>query len=461
MRVTTMAAAAALVLAGPTLAQTAGSTSTSPKTETGATDKPTVADAADGTPQRYAVHVQATLVGQGNTRFRAPYQGDNSLDGSGDLRETFDLTGYFGVSPWHGLELWANPEFDQGFGLRNTVGAAGFPSAEAYKVGKKVPYLRLQRLFFRQTIDLGGDGAAVKPDLNVLGGPHTANRLTVTIGKFSVGDVFDQNKYAHDSRGDFLNWTAVDLGTFDYAADAWGYTYGGAAELAVGRWTGRVGLFDLSTVPNSVTLETGFRQYQIVGEVERRTNLHGHPGAVRLTGWLMRGRFARLDDAIAYGSANGVAPDPAPVRRFRNRTGIGVDAEQEVSATVGVFLRAGLGDGRTEAVEFTDIDRSIAGGVSVTGKGWSRGDDRVALALIVNDISDVRRRYLAAGGLGILVGDGRLPHPGAEFIAEAYYTLAVVKGIGLTADAQLIVNPAYNRDRGPVPVLGLRAHAQF
>ncbi len=460
MRAVKVAAGILTFFAAAATAQTAGSNATPPETDLNATVKPGVADATDA-PQPYAFHVQATMVGQGNARFRAPYEGANSLDGSGDLRETFDLTGYLGVSPFRGMEVWINPEINQGFGLRNTLGAAGFPSAEAYKVGKKAPYFRLQRLFLRQTIDLGGDSAAIKPDLNVLGATHTADRLTVTIGKFSVGDIFDQNKYAHDPRNDFLNWTAVDLGTFDYAADAWGYTYGGALELAVGPWTGRLGLFDLSTVPNSVTLETGFRQYQVVGEVERRVAIHGHPGAIRLTGWLSHGNFARLDDAIAFAAAHGGSPDPTPVRRFRDRSGIGIDAEQELSDSVGIFLRAGIGDGSSEVVEFTDIDRTVSGCVSVIGASWGRKDDRAALAVIVNDISLERRRYLGVSGLGILVGDGRLPHPGSEFIAEAYYDLAVVRGISLTADGQLIVNPAYNRDRGPVPVFGVRAHAQF
>lgn len=450
---------AVLVVPTNVLAQASGSGTTAPTTQESATDKPKVD--TDGNPQPYAVHAQATIVGQGNTSFRAPYAGDNSLKGTGELRETFDATLYLGASPWHGMELWLGPEIDQGFGLRNTLGAAGFPSAEAYKVGRKHAYARLHRAFFRQTIDLGGDAAMVKPDLTVLGAMHTADRLTITIGKFSVADIFDQNKYAHDPRGDFLNWTAVDLGTFDYAADAWGYTYGGAVELAVGHWTGRFGLFDLSTVPNSVTLETGFRQYQGVAELERRVMLGGHPGAIRLTGWLSHGEFGRLDDAVAYGVAHGVAPDPAAVRRFRNRTGIGVDAEQELSDTVGVFLRAGLGDGRTEADEFTDVDRSVSGGVAIGGGQWGRQTDRLGVALIANDISAARRRYLAAGGLGILVGDGALPHPGPELIGETWYAVGVVTGVTLTADAQLIVNPAYNRDRGPVPVLAVRAHAQF
>jgi high affinity Mn2+ porin len=458
---TTMAAMIATLVFAPAaaLAQTAGSTA-SPQTNGGAADKPTNS-APDAAPERFAVHVQSTVVGQYNTRFRAPYAGPNSLSGGGQFRETFDLTGYVGVSPWRGAEVWANGEIDQGFGLRNTLGAVGFPSAEAYKVGKGTPYFRLQRGFVRQTIDLGGDAAATAPDINVLGATHTADRLTITIGKFSVADVFDQNKYAHDPRGDFLNWTAVDLGTFDYAADAWGYTYGGTAELAVGTWTGRAGLFNLSKIPNSVDLETHFRQYQVIGEVERRISIGGHPGAIRLTGWLMHGNFGRLDDALAYAAAHGTAPDPVPVRRFRDRTGIGIDAEQELSDTVGAFFRAGIGDGRTEVVEFTDTDRSVSGGVSIKGRGWGREHDRVGVALIANAILGERRRYLAAGGLGILIGDGKLLHAGLELIGETYYDFAVVGPLHFTADGQLIVNPAYNRDRGPVPVVALRAHAQF
>ncbi|MBV8972268.1 MAG: carbohydrate porin [Sphingomonadaceae bacterium] len=410
---------------------------------------------------RFALHAQATFVAQGNTPFRAPYDGPNSLNGDGQFRETADITLYGGVRLWKGFEAWANGEADQGFGLRNTLGAAGFPSAEAYKVGKGTPYIRLQRLFFRQTIDLGGDADPAQRDLNQLAVPRTANRLTLTVGKFSVGDIFDTNTYAHDPRNDFLNWTTIDLGTFDYAADAWGYTYGGAAELTLGKWTGRAGLFNLSQVPNSADLETHFRQYQVDLEVERRISFRGHPGAIRVTGWFSHGNFARLDDAVAYGRANGTPPQLAPVRRFRDRKGIGVDAEQEVADNIGVFFRAGVGDGDSEVVEFTDADSSVSGGARIKGKAWGRGGDEAGIALIANDISAARKRFLDAGGLGLLIGDGRLPHLGPELIGEAYYDVTVVGPLHLTADAQLIVNPAYNRDRGPVPVFGIRAHVQY
>lgn len=411
--------------------------------------------------ERFALHGQATIVGQGNFRFRAPYGGTNSLDGTGEVRETADLTFYAGFRPWQGAELWINPEIDQGFGLRNTLGAAGFPSAEAYKVGKKIPYLRLPRLFIRQTISLGGDQEAVAADLTQLAGARATNRIVLTVGKFGVTDIFDNNKYAHDPRHDFLNWSVVDAGSMDYAADAWGYTYGGAIELYQGRYALRVGLFDLSVVPNSVDLETGFRQFQGVVEIEERHSIHGRPGAVRLTGFVSRGNMALLDDAVAYARTHGTLVDPVPVRRFNTSLGVSLNAEQEISDTVGVFARAGFGNGRFESFEFTDIDRTISAGVAVKGTGFGRAEDTIGVASVVNGATAARRRFLDAGGLGILVGDGKLPHSREEFIAEAYYDCAVYKAFHLTLDGQIIGDPGYNRDRGPVPLLAVRAHAQF
>ncbi len=422
---------------------------------------PVAARAQDAAPlpaeQRIAIHGQATFVGQATPGFRDPYDGPNSLTPD-QAKETVDVTAYVGASPWHGAELWANPEVDQGFGLSNTLGAAGFPSAEAYKVGKSAPYLRLQRLFFRQTVDLGGDREAVASAANQLGGSRTTNRIVLTVGKFGVGDVFDTNTYAHDPRADFLNWSAVDVGSFDYAADAWGYSYGVAAEWYRGAWTWRLGAFDLSKVPNGETLETGFGQYQIDAEVEHRHTLNGRPGAVRLTLWRNRGRFSSFADALALAAATGEAPDPSLTRRPRTRVGASLNAEQAMSDTLGLFARAGFADGSIEPYDFTDIDRTVQAGGVLAGKSWGRPGDRIGLAAIFNGISAEHRRYLAAGGLGVLVGDGQLPHPGAEAIGEGWYAVGLGAHATVTLDYQFIVDPGYNRDRGPVSVFALRAH---
>ena len=421
---------------------------------------PARADDAPAGNQTASIHGQLTFVAQGTPGFASPYSGTNSLTPH-QLKETFDATLYLGARPWAGAELWVNPEIDQGFGLSNTLGAAGFPSAEAYKVGKERPYFRLQRAFLRQTIDLGGDSENVPATLNQLRQVRTSNRLVLTVGKFGVGDVFDTNLHAHDPRGDFLNWSLVDAGTFDYAADAWGYSTGVAAEWYQGPWALRLGAFNLSRIPNGETLETGFGQYQLDAEIEHRHRIAGRAGAVRLTVFRNRGNFGRFDDALALARLTSLPPDTALVRARRTRMGASLNVEQEVTDTIGLFARAGFADGAIEPYDFTDIDRTVQAGVSIAGRAWGRDGDTLGVAGVLNGISKAHQSYLNAGGIGVLVGDGRLPHPGAEAIVEAYYDWRPVSPIAISLDYQLVDHPGYNRDRGPAHIFAVRLHGQF
>jgi high affinity Mn2+ porin len=408
----------------------------------------------------FAFHAQSTFVEQYDPPFRSPYTGSNSLIPNLG-RETWDATAYLGVRLWSGAELWVDPEIDQGFGLSGTFGVAGFPSGEAYKVGESAPYARMPRAFIRQTIDLGGDSTKVDAAANQFSDTQTANRLVLTIGKFSVTDIFDTNKYAHDPRGDFLNWTIADTGTFDYAADAWAYTYGTAVEWYQGQWTVRGGVFDLSTAPNSPALDTSFTQFQWVGEIERRYELWGQPGKLAVTGFLTRGRMGSFEDAIQLAALTGGPADITAVRRYQSRGGVSLNLEQQITEQLGLFARAGWADGNIEPYEFTDVDRTVAAGVSLNGKQWGRPDDTVGVAGVVNGITKVHQEFLNAGGLGILIGDGMLPHPGPEQIIETYYNYAMSSSTHVTFDYQFIENPGYNTDRGPVSVLGGRFHWQF
>ena len=417
---------------------------------------------ADKTPENWALYGQSTGVLQYHPGFHSPYQGANSLNPGQRGDETVDATLYGGVRLWQGAEFWANPEVDQGFGLSDTLGVAGFPSGEAYKVGAYAPYVRLQRAFFRQTIDLDGETESIDPDLNQLGGMQTADRLVVTLGKFSVVDIFDTNKYAHDQRNDFLNWSVIDLGSFDYAADAWGYTYGGAAEWYQDWWTIRAGLFDLSKVPNSKVLDPDFmRQYQTVLELEERHQLFAQPGKLKLLGFLSQGRMGAYDAAVEDAETADEMPNTALVRQPHTKVGGGMNGEQQLTPDLGAFLRAGYTQGQYEAYEFTDINKTISLGLSLAGNSWDRGDDTVGLAVVGNDASHAAKLYFGAGGDGILVGDGQLPHSGLEQIIETYYSFAANSLAKLTLDYQFIENPGYNRDRGPVSVIGVRAHVQF
>jgi len=412
--------------------------------------------------ERFAVHGQLTFLEQLTSAFHSPYSGPNSLSPRHGA-ETIDATLFLGARLWSGAEAWVNPEIDQGFGLDDTVGVAGFPSGTAYKVGRSHPYWRLQRLFVRQTVDLDEEQEPVEAIANQLGGSHSANRWVFTIGKISIPDIFDANQYAHDPRNDFFNWAAIDAGTFDYAADSWGFTVGAAAEWYQGAWTLRAGVFDLSDVPNSETLDHGFHEFQWVGELEKRHELVGKPGKLLVTLFDTRGRMALLDQAVSTAQASGETVKAAlvDVRHYRSRAGVSLTLEQQLSADLGMFARVGRAGGNVETYEFSDIDRTASVGLSMQGKRWGRSDDTVGLAAIDNGISATRERYLDAGGLGILVGDGRLPRPGAEQIVETYYRWAAVQWAQLTLDYQYVINPAYNTERGPVSIVALRVHAQF
>ena len=347
-----------------------------------------------------------------------------------------------------------------GYAIRRVTGLAGFPSGEAYKVGQSTPYFRLQRAFQaddrsrRQRQHRGR-----RPNQFAL--QQSADRLIVTFGKLSVGDIFDVHRYAHDPRADFLNWSVIDAGTFDYAADAWGYSVGGAAEWYAGPWAWRAGVFDPSDVPSSARLEPAFHEYQVDLEAERRHELFGQPGKLTLTVFESRGRMALLQETIAYAELTGLPPDPAPVRRYRKRDGLSLNLGQQLTTDVGMFARLGDASGNVETYEFTDIDCTAAIGVSVSGGPWHRPADTVGAATVVNALSADRRTYLAAGGLGILIGDGRLPHAGHEDILQTYYELAAASAVHLTLDYQWARNPAYNRDRGPVSIFALRVHAEL
>ncbi len=408
------------------------------------------------------MHGQITYTVQADDGFHAPYAGPNSLTPASN-EETVDATLFLGARLWRGAEIWIQPEIDQGFGLDDTLGLAGFPSGEAYKVGADHPYIRWPRAFVRQVLDEGSETEPVPAVANQLGGSRGLDRWVITLGKFAVTDIFDTNQYAHDPRIDFLNWSALDGGAFDYAADAWGYTVGAAVERYTGPWTLRTAIFDLSNVPNSIHLDPGMHEFQIDVEIEKRYTLFGQAGRVLVTGFDTRGRMALLDATIALAQTTGININTALIdaRQYRSRLGGVLGVEQPLTGAASLFARVSKAAGNVETYEFADIDRSIAIGTSVRGLPWHRPDDTVGVVGIDNGISAEREQYLNLGGLGLLVGDGKLPRPGAEQILETYYRCGVLPWAHVSLDYQWVKNPAYNRDRGPVSIFAVRVHAQF
>jgi high affinity Mn2+ porin len=423
-----------------------------------------------------SLHTQLTYLSMWHDSIKNKSQnqiqpGANNLDPASELKSTFDATLLVGFRLAEHTAFFVNPEIDQGFGLSNTVGLAGFPSGSAYKVGQKEPYGRIPRAFLRQTFNLGGEKELIEEGPNQFANEVTHNNLTLTVGKFSVVDIFDTNRYSHDPRADFMNWSVLDSGAFDYAADSWGFTYGLAAEWRQENWTLRTGLFDLSSIPNSEKLDSSFKQYEWVNEIERRYFVGQREGSLKLLAYVNRGFMGSYIDAVSLAvnsrtSANCptlASSSPAStscVRQFASQGGIALNLEQELSRSTGFFARLSANQGKKETYDFTEINQSLAAGLVFQGSSWGRGGDTVGTAGVVNALTADARKYFSAGGVGILIGDGWQNY-GQEMISETYYNARLSNHITSSLDFQYVVNPAYNRDRGPVSILGIRLHLEF
>jgi len=408
--------------------------------------------------QTWNFHVQNTDIVQYHPAFPASYSGPNSLDSGSEVAETVSLDLYAGVRLWRGAEARVDVLMWQGFGLSKTLGIEGFPSGEAYRLGTQVPNVVCARLFIRQTFGLGGADEPVEDDQLQLAGRQDASRLTLTLGKMSAKDIFDNNAYANDPRTQFMNWGLVANEAWDYPADSLGYMTGFAAELYLPPWVARYGFFQMPDVANGVGLDQNYlKAWGMVTEFERRYTVNRHPGAVRLLGYLnsahMGSYQAALDSPIR-------PADIEATRAYRYKYGFGLNLEQEIVKNVGAFARLGWSDGQNEAWVFADVDRTASLGLSIKGEFWGRTNDTVGLGGAINGLSPVHRDFFAAGGTGILAGDGALTY-GLEKIVEVYYDFQVWKTVHATLDYQFIANPAYNEDRGPVSVLGARLHWSF
>src|ERR1700681_3762165 len=407
------------------------------------------------------VHAQTTLLAQGYPAFRSPYAGTNRRPGGGQAQQTWTTTAFLGARLWQGGEFYFDPELAQGFGFNGALGLAGFPNGEAQKAGAAFPKFRPQRYYLRQTFGLGGEQEDVADAANQLPGKRDIDRITVIVGRFAVGDFFDGNSYAKDPRADFMNWAMWSSAAYDFPADLPGYTRGAIVELNRRDWAVRAGLCEVPSAPNSDVLT--FKTGGAVVEFEERHTIFGQPGKLRLGIFANRGNTGNYREALVIEGA-----DPAldinnvmtSIRRDNLKYGFYANAEQQIAKDVGLFARASWNDGQNQILSFTDIDRSLSGGLSIKGSYWGRPNDTIGLGGAINGLSSAHRDFLAAGGLGLLIGDGRLNYR-PEQILETYYALAIDKNFTFTADYQLIANRAYNADRGPVSIFSGRLHGEF
>ena len=433
---------------------------------------------------RWNFHVQNTIMAQGDPAFPARYSSPNSLDANGEIQKTITLDLYGGLRLWKGAEMHADFLMWQGFGLSQTFGIETFPNGDAYKAGTTTPNFSFTHLFIRQTIGLGGKKAFVPDDALMLAGNQYISRLTLTIGRMSPLDFCDNNTYAKDPHTQFFSWAAMGNLAWDYGEDPLGYTTGVVADLNQPKWSLRYGFFQMPSKKNGFSADDQylifpnhggangpfFRSWAMMTEYERRYEIKSHPGAIRFMSWLDEADFASYKAATALLLANPPNLDadgqgagisiPQAAHAYRIKYGFGLNWEQEIRNSIGVFSRIGWNNGQCESWTFTDVNWTASLGMAISGKKWHRSDDNMGVLYIISGASKANQDFLKAGGTDILDGDGNLDYS-PERAFETYYDLHIWKTIHATADYQFVVNPAFNQARGPVSIFGARLHWEF
>lgn len=423
--------------------------------------------AADGpaaeAPERFNARFQATYVWQHKPQFRAAYSGAKSLRTDTESSYSFTTGAAFGLRVTPDTEIYLNPEAAQGRALSDLTGLAGFTNGEIARTAG--PHLKwyLARGFVRHHINFGGARAAVESDANQLGGSVDRRRLTITAGVLSLLDLFDDNAYSHDTRTQFMNWSMFAHGSYDFAADARGYTHGIALEYFHDDWALRYARMAQPRDPNGAELVKSIgriRGEQI--ELEHAHQWRNRAGRVHVLYFRNVANMARYDDALALAEQTGAAPSLDAARfGLQTKQGWGLSVEQAIGDGVGLWARLNRADGQTETYAFTTIDASISAGLLIEGAYWGREADRVGLAFSRNELSSVHRRYLATGGVDFFIGDGKIKYR-PEAIMETFYAWRIQEpGAWFSIDYQYIRNPAYNADRGPAHFVAGRIHLEF
>jgi high affinity Mn2+ porin len=464
-------------------------------------------------PDRFAFHAQTTWTEQGYPSFSQKAPGGLIVPGGyfpvsaggpapaggvlppyvgfpngGWGREIGEATLYVGYKPWSGAEIWITPEIDQGIGLNGTIGTSAYVNAEAFKIGSSEPYAKVQRLIFRQTIDLGGAPVEIPSDLFQFAQTTTTDHLVLSAGRLTPLDYFSRNSYTGNTKTQFMNWAFLYPLTFDWGGDAWGYGWGAVAEYYKGDYTFRLAWFDTEksaisgAYPNLIYGDDPtFKQFDIIAGVERQHKLWGQPGKVEAVfnstvflGGTYSDALAATTNPLSAGYAcensflfnpGGALVPPPPqtacVRKWAYKPDFHINAEQAITSDIGVFSRIGWHPGYIEALAITDSNWFASAGVSIKGTSWGLPADTIGIAYAYNQISKAEQNYLSLGGFGSFIGDGAPVNFAPEQVLEAYYNHQLTSSINVTLDYQLLANPASNADRGPINIFAARAHWQF
>ncbi|MBV9304091.1 MAG: carbohydrate porin [Acidobacteriaceae bacterium] len=412
--------------------------------------------------ENWNLFYQATSIGEYHGTFHSPYQGPLSLVDVPERDVSLTTTLFFGARLSKNTQFYFDPEIAGGRGFSGVNGIADATNGELPRVASATPKPYIARLYVFHDFGFGDAMQHFDSDENQLAGDRPMTRYTIYVGRFSLTDFFDNNRYTHDPRTQFTGWSLMYNGAWDYPADTRGYTWGWVHEFHTENWSFRYGSAAEPKVANGLRFDRRiFRDRGDMFEAERRYEIRKHAGAIRILEFLLHTDSGTYAKALQVSEQTNTTPNVAAVHRPGTlKYGVGVSADQELTRDVGVFTRLGWNDGKTESFAFTAIDRMASGGVSIAGRSWKRKDDVLASAFIASGLSAVHATYLAHGGLDFLIGDGRLNYA-PEYVWESYYSARLFSGFFTSFDAQRVANPAFNHDRGPVWAFCLRLHLEL
>ena len=407
---------------------------------------------------------QANFISQWHPTFHSPYSGPNSLSAQAQDATSRVLTLFTGIRLSGTTEFICDVQETGGNGIGAALGVAGFPNLDVVRnpTLSKAPYVA--RLMWHQIIPLGRKRVLTDRTPFSLFSQLPERRLELRFGKFSMVDFFDVNSYGSDSNFQFMNWTVDNGGAYDYAADTRGFTFAAMLEYHDRRWGVRFAEGLMPKVANGIHLDADLSRARSENvEFELHGSILPHrAGTLRLLSFVNHANMGSYREAIDNFLAR-VTPVPEITAHPLQTTikyGFGINFEQPLNRSVGIFGRWGWNEGRHESYAYTEADETFLVGLGGSGAKWHRNFDRAGFAFVSNGISGDHQEYLALGGIGFLLGDGHLNY-GRENIEELYYTAHFWRGIYPSFDLQHINNPGYNRDRGPVLVPSLRLHVEF
>ena len=405
-------------------------------------------------------HAQATIIDQYKPSFKAKYSGTNSLITAEESQSTITSTLYAGARLWKNAIVYLNPEISGGSGLSSALGVAASTNGESFRVGSTEPKIYLARLFMQQLFPLSKQTKYVEADLNQLAGYIPEKYISVSFGKTSLSDYFDNNSYSHDPRTQFMSWALMANGAWDYPANTRGYTDALVLEYITPKNELRYSLALVPTEANGNTLDYKIaKAHSHTLEYTYNYSVNSKPGAVRVLAFYTIAKMGNYNQSIRLNPAD---PDITATRKYsNNKYGLGINAEQSLSKNFGAFLKASWNDGNNETWAFTEIDRTASIGAVAKGTKWKRENDEVGLAYVISGLSTPHKNYLKTGGKGFMLGDGALTY-GPEQLAEFYYSAELIKkSLFLSGAYQFIFHPGYNKDRGPVNVFSVRVHIEI